>query len=204
MFGSVRILLATGVLVALIPAAAYAQGAIAGAVTDNTGGVLPGVTVEASSPALIGGVRTAVTDGVGLYRIENLRPGVYSVTFVLSGFSTVRHEGIELSGAFVATVNTELPLAGLAETVTVTGETPVVDLQSVGRQIVLPTEIVDELPVNRMPQFMAGLIPAVSMAGGSSVDVGGSNGPVPTGAGVTVHGSRRTDLQLLTNGSLGE
>ena len=87
---------------------------------------------------------------------RNLRPGVYTVTFVLPGFSTVRREGVELSGTFVATVNTVLQVSALEETITVTGETPVVDLQSVGRQGVLDAELVDSLPVNRTPVFLAG------------------------------------------------
>ena len=187
-------------LVAFLPAAAYAQAAVAGTVTDSSGAVLPGVTVEAASPALIEKVRTAVTDGEGRYRIENLRPGAYSVTFTLPGFSTVRREGVALSGTFVATINSQLAVSTVEETITVTGETPVVDLQNVGRQSVLDQATVDTLPVNRTPVFLAGLLPAVTMEGGSSADVGGSRGVVPTGAGVTVHGSRRTDLQQMANG----
>ncbi len=184
----------------LLPATTFAQAAIAGAVRDTSGAVMPGVTVEAASPALIEKVRTTVSDGSGLYRIENLRPGVYTVTFVLPGFRTVRHEGVELSGTFVATVNTTLQVSALEETITVTGETPVVDLQSVGRQGVLNAELVDSLPVNRTPVFLAGLMPAVTMTGGSAADIGGSEGVRPTGAGVTVHGSRNTDLQQMANG----
>ena len=184
----------------VLPAAAYAQASIAGTVTDSSGAVLPGVTVEAASPALIEKVRTAVSDGTGRYRIENLRPGAYTVTFTLPGFSTLRREGVELSGTFVATVNGMLSVSTVEETVTVTGETPVVDLQSVGRQGVLESELVDSLPVNRTPVFLAGLMPAVTMTGGSSADIGGSEGVRPTGAGVTVHGSRNTDLQQMANG----
>ena len=89
----------------LLPAATYAQGSIAGSVRDSSGAVLPGVTVEASSPALIEKTRTVVTDGTGQYKIVDLRPGTYAVTFTLSGFSTVKREGIELAGSFAATVN---------------------------------------------------------------------------------------------------
>ena len=92
--------------------------------------MLPGVTVEAASPALIEKVRSVVSDDTGQYRIVDLRPGTYSVTFTLPGFSTVRREGIELSGAFVATVNGDLKVGALEETITVTGETPIVDVQS--------------------------------------------------------------------------
>src|SRR5262249_29367802 len=107
----------------LASSTAYAQASITGTVKDSSGAVLPGVTVEAESPALIEKARTVVTDGTGQYRIENLRPGTYTVTFSLAGFSTIRREGIELAGAFVASINAELRVGALAETLTVTGET---------------------------------------------------------------------------------
>src|SRR5688572_3214023 len=91
-----------------VPSLVYAQASITGVVRDSSGAVLPGVTVEASSPALIEKVRSVVTDGTGQYRIENLRPGAYTVTFVLPGFSTVKREGIELTGSFTASINAEL------------------------------------------------------------------------------------------------
>src|SRR6476660_7589507 len=121
----------------LLPMGAYAQGqsgTIAGSVKDDTGGVLPGVTVEVASPALIEKVRTAVTDGQGAYKIVDLRPGTYSVTFTLTGFSTVKREGIELSAGFTATVNGDLKVGSLQETVTVTGASPVVDAQGTRAQ----------------------------------------------------------------------
>ena len=108
----------------VVPTAAFAQAVIAGTVKDASGAVLPGVVVEAASPALIEKVRTAVTDGTGQYRIEDLRPGTYTVTFTLQGFSTFRREGIELTGSFTATINADLKVGALAETITVTGETP--------------------------------------------------------------------------------
>src|SRR5262245_18642726 len=115
---------------AVIPAAAYAQASITGTVTDASGGVLPGVTVEASSPALIEKVRSVSTDGTGQYRIVDLRPGIYSVTFTLTGFSNVKREGIELAGSFTASVNAELRVGTVAETITVSGEAPTVDVQN--------------------------------------------------------------------------
>src|SRR3984893_17838441 len=124
----------------VLPTAAVAQAVIAGTAKDPSGAVLPGVVVEATSPALIEKVRTAVTDGTGQYRIEDLRPGVYTVTFTLQGFSTVRREGIELSGSFTATINADLKVGALAETVTVTGETPVVDVQSARREVTLNSD----------------------------------------------------------------
>ena len=114
----------------LIPSLVYAQASITGVVRDTSGAVLPGVGVDASSPALIEKVRSVTTNESGQYRIENLRPGVYTVTFALSGFGTVKREGIELSGTFVATVNAELRVGAVEETVTVTGVSPVVDVQS--------------------------------------------------------------------------
>jgi len=105
----------------MVPSLARAQAVIAGTVKDTSGAVLPGVTVEAASPELIEKVRTAVSDGSGQYRIEDLRPGVYSVTFTLTGFQSIRREGIELSGSFVATINADLKVGAVAETVTVTG-----------------------------------------------------------------------------------
>src|SRR5688572_23920088 len=120
-------LLTIGVVVGLA-GSAFAQGQIAGTVKDTSGALLPGVTVEASSPALIEKVRTAVTDGTGQYRIENLRPGAYNVRFVLTGFSSVVREGVELSGSATVSVNADMRVGSLEETITVTGESPVVDL----------------------------------------------------------------------------
>ena len=93
-------------------AQAQTNGSIAGVVRDTSGGVMPGVTVEASSPALIEKTRTAVTDADGHYKIIDLRPGTYSVTFTLPGFSTVKREGIELTGGFTATINADLKVGG--------------------------------------------------------------------------------------------
>src|SRR6185503_16232451 len=124
-------------LAMLIPSMAYAQATIAGVVKDASGAVLPGVTVEAASPALIEKVRTVVSDGSGQYRIIELRPGTYTVTFTLPGFNAVKREGIELTGNFTATVNADLRVGAIEETVTVTGETPIVDVSSATRQRVL-------------------------------------------------------------------
>ena len=122
----IHISAAAVLFVLLIPAAARAQASITGVVKDPSGAVLPGVTVEASSPALIERVRAAVTDGSGQYRIENLRPGLYDVSFLLTGFRTVKRQAIELTGTFVATVNADLRIGAVAETITVTGETPII------------------------------------------------------------------------------
>src|SRR3979409_2103802 len=141
----------------VVPTAAFAQAVIAGTVKDPSGGVLPGVVVEATSPALIEKVRTAVTDGTGQYRVEDLRPGSSAVTFPLQGFSTVRREGIELSGSFTATINADLKVGTLAETITVTGETPVVDVQSAKREMTLNNDVVRAIPNTRNYNSMVAL-----------------------------------------------
>src|SRR5688572_28786735 len=129
MRGLKLVLLALGFVVS-IPIAAFAQATLSGAVRDTSGGVLPGVTVEASSPVLIEKARTAVTDSTGRYQIIDLRPGIYVVTFTLPSFSVVKRDGVELTGTATTTVNAELRVGTLQETVTVTGETPTVDVQS--------------------------------------------------------------------------
>jgi hypothetical protein len=128
---------------------ARAQDAgIAGVVKDNTGAVLPGVTVTAASPVLIEQQRTAVTDGDGRYTITQLRPGDYTVTFSLSGFGTVVREGIRLSAGFTANVEGELRIGNIAETITVTGAAPVVDVANVRRQTVVTSELLEALPIS--------------------------------------------------------
>ena len=158
--------------VALLPAAAFGQASMTGVVQDTSGGVLPGVTVEVASPALIEQVRVAVTDGAGRYAITNLRPGEYTVTFVLPGFATVLRDGIQLAGTAVATVNADMPVGTLEETITVTGEAPVVDVQSVTRQRVLDREILSILPSNRAPKMVAALTANVVISP-DRMDVGG-------------------------------
>ena len=190
-----------------IPAAASAQFAatIAGVVRDASGAVVPGVTVEATSPALIEKVRSAVTDGSGQFRIVTLPPGTYSVTFTLPGFNTVRRDGIELSGTFTATVNAELRVGALEETVTVTGETPLVDVQSATQQRVIDAETVALIPQSRLPSSMVALIPGITVANGAGNwygsgghDVGGAQGDV---AGVySIHGGATQDSRLMVNG----
>src|SRR5712691_1031624 len=146
-----RVIVLAGLL--LIPRGTWAQsvsaGGIAGVVRDATGAVLPGVTVEAASPALIEKVRTAMTDGEGQYKIQELRPGTYTVTFTLSDFTTIKREGIELTAGFTATVNADMRVGALAETITVSGASPVVDTQNVRTQNVLSRDVLDSLPSNR-------------------------------------------------------
>jgi len=157
--------------VILAPSIALAQASIAGVARDASGAVLPGVTVEASSPALIEKVRSVVTDGSGQYRIVDLRPGTYSVTFTLPGFSTFKRDGIELTGSFNATVNGDLRVGGIEETVTVTGETPIVDTQSIRRQTTLSAEVLTTVPTARSWAATAVLIPGIITQAGASADV---------------------------------
>ena len=186
--------------IALLPAGAFAQGqtgSIAGSVKDTTGAVLPGVTVEAASPALIEKVRTAVTDGQGAYKIADLRPGIYSVTFSLAGFASVRREGIELTTAFTANVGAEMKVGSVQETVTVTGESPIVDVQNVVQKATASREVMDALPTDRNFVSFAAMQPGVFVTGVSQ-NVGGS---VPeTGMNLTVHGSRNGDSLVLVDG----
>jgi carboxypeptidase family protein/TonB-dependent receptor-like protein len=168
--------LATPVLLALacllaFPALAHAQSAIAGTVKDPSGAVLPGVTVEAMSPVLIEKVRTVTTNEQGQFTIVDLRPGTYSVRFTLSGFNMFVREGLELPTDFTATINVELRVGILEETVTVTGESPVVDVSSTSRVQVLTREALDALPTGRSIYSMAQLVPGVLL---NQPDVGGS------------------------------
>ena len=135
-----------GVLFTLLPAVAFAQASLAGVAKDSSGAVLPGVTVEASSSALIEKTRSVVTDSAGQYKIVDLRPGTYTLTFSLTGFSTVKREGLELTGGGTTTVNADMKVGALEETLTVTGETPVVDVQNAARQQILNGELVANTP----------------------------------------------------------
>jgi hypothetical protein len=150
---------------------AYAQAQITGTVKDASGALVPGVTVEAASPALIEQLRAVVTDASGQYRLVDLRPGVYSVTFQLTGFSTFKREGIELPDRFVATINAELRVGALEETVTVTGETPIVDVQSVRRQTVLPGQTLRDLPVAHTYGSLLQMNPTVTATENKDVQV---------------------------------
>jgi hypothetical protein len=177
----------------LLPAAALAQAVIAGTVKDASGAVLPGVTVEGASPALIEKVRTVVTDGTGQYRIEDLRPGTYTVTFTLQGFSTYKREGIELTGSFTATINADLKVGTLSETITVTGETPVVDVQSARREMTLNNDIVRAIPTVRSYNAMVVLVPGVVT----------NLNDVVTGTATTqfpIHGGRNNEGRLSIDG----
>src|SRR5262245_42461071 len=133
----------------VVPATAFAQAAIAGTVKDSSGAVLPDVTVEASSPALIEKTRSATTDGSGQYRIENLSPGIYAVVFTHPGLATERQQGIELTGSLTVTVNAELRIGPLAEAIVVSGANSAVDVYSSHRETTLSTEAVRAVPTAR-------------------------------------------------------
>ena len=186
------VLLAVGVLLCPGMALAQSTGGIAGTVKDTSGAVLPGVTVEAASPALIEKVRTVVTDDQGQYKIVDLRPGTYTVTITLPGFSTFKREGLELSAGFTATVNADLKVGGLEETVTVTGASPIVDVQNARSQQVIKSDVIEALPAGsrNIMSYISLTLGAVNSSAGRN-DVGGDKGEQSTG--VALHGSRGDD-----------
>src|SRR5689334_12961314 len=174
--------------------AVFAQATIGGTVKDTSGAVLPGVTVEAASPALIEKVRSVVTDSTGQYRIVDLRPGNYTLSFTLPGFQTVRREGVELTGNFVATIDVALRVGELSETITVTADTPTVDVQSATRQRVMDSEVIESIPSGRNTFALGVLVPGVIAmnAGGTLVqDVGSAK--IDAALGLAIHGSRQSD-----------
>jgi hypothetical protein len=173
----------------LIPSVVFAQGSITGVVTDSSAAVLPGVTVEVSSPALIEKVRSAVTDGTGQYQIVNLPPGGYTVTFMLAGFNALKREGIELTGNFTATVNANLRVGAVEETVTVTGEAPTVDVQNTARQGVVDRDTIENIPAGRNIFALGALNPGITTNTGQ--DVGGA--VINATTGMSSHGGRSND-----------
>ncbi len=180
-----------------VGAAASAQSgsSIAGVVKDTTGAVMPGVTVEASSPALIEKVRSAVTDAAGQYKIVNLVPGTYTVTFTLTGFNTVKRDGIELTASFTANVNADLKVGSLEETITVSGQAPTVDVQNVTQESVMTRDILSSIPAGMRSTGQVGvLIPGVTS---TSQDVGGTQF---SAVGLAIHGSRLNEQAALYDG----
>jgi hypothetical protein len=196
--------LGPAIALCLLPTLAYAQtgtGSIAGTVRDTTGAILPGVTVEVSSPALIEKVRVGDTDASGQYKIIELPPGVYTVLFTLSGFSGVKREGIELSTGFTATINADMPVGNIAETITVSGQSPLVDTQNVRQQAVMTRDVIDAIPTGKTYGNLGALIPGVTLAsagGQQTQDVGGATGVSFTQ--LAIHGGRRFDQTLQING----
>ena len=181
--------------VLLLPATVLAQATLTGTVHDASGAVLPGVTVEASSPALIEKTKSAVTDGTGQYRIIDLRPGTYSLTFTLPGFNTVKRDSVELSGTQVVTIPVDMKVGGVEETITVTGETPVVDVQSAKRQVVMNNDVIQTLPVARAAGALLNATP------GLIVD---TNGPAlsPTMTFFQAHSSASNSVSAVGEGRM--
>jgi Carboxypeptidase regulatory-like domain len=185
-----QIAVAIGFFVCL-PAAVKAQGSIGGVVRDTSGGVLPGVTVEASSPALIERTRTAVTDGNGQYSIVALVPGQYILIFSLPGFSTTKREALDVTTGVTLPVNAVLSVGAVQETVTVTSASPVVDIQNTTQGIVMNRETLDLIPRTRLQQQTGALLPGVSLSGAPLGAVGGSSGR--NVGNVSAHGGLPTD-----------
>jgi len=182
------------VLLSLTPPA-FAQSAISGVVRDASGAVLPGVTVEASSPALIEKVRAATSDGEGRYSIVELRPGQYSVTFTLPGFRTYVRNGIDLPANFTATVDGELAVGAIEESIVVTGASPVVDVQGTQRSAVLSREVLDVVPTSRTYAAEGALVVGVKV---SETNVGGARSA--SQQRLSVHGSNQTDTTIEVDG----
>ncbi len=181
------------VLLLLIPRSTLAQASLTGVVRDSSGAVVPGVTVEAASPALIEKVRSAVTDSAGLYRIVDLRPGTYTLTFSLPGFSTVLREGLELAGSITLTIPAVMRVGGVEETVTVSGASPVVDVQNARTQTVLNADVIAALPATRA---YGSLLNAIS---GLTVDNNGL-AVTPTMTFFSSHGGPSNEGKVQING----
>src|SRR5712691_7349984 len=191
-----RLLFVLACLVVL-PSMAYAQASVTGVVKDSSGAVLPGVSVEAASGALIERVRTAVTDGSGTYRIVDLRAGTYTVTFTLTGFSTIRRDGVALEGNFTATINVDMKVGTVQETITVSGETPIVDTQSTRRQTTIANELIASMPAARSTAGVMMLIPATQVqANQTSLDIQVTPGVVFFGGA----GGRNTEGRIQVDG----
>jgi len=202
-FSPIRFTSLTLLALLLLPAASPAQSAagrasLTGIVKDESGAVLPGVTVEATSPSLIEKVRQQITDSAGRYRIVDLPAGAYAVTFTLAGFSTVKHEGITLEGTFTATINAELKLGQLSEVVTVTGESPIVDVQNASQEMVINRDTLTQLPIARDWFSVAALVPQMVTSG--TQDIGGLSGTRAIVMNFSDNGGRGTEGRLQVDG----
>jgi hypothetical protein len=180
---------------AVVPSLVHAQATLAGVVRDTSGAVLPGATVEASSAALIEKTRTAISDGTGQYRITDLPPGSYTVTFALSGFNTVRREQVQVSGSGVIPISAEMRVGALQETITVTGETPLVDTQSTRRETVLNADIVAALPATRTYGALLNAIPGLQTNTGAAGAM-----TTPDMTFFTSHGGRQNEGRVHIDG----
>lgn len=178
----------------LVPTVAHAQATLAGVARDASDAVLPGVTVEVTSPALIQKVRTATTDGTGQYRLTELPPGTYAMTATLPGFTTVKREAIEVTGSGVIPINIAMRVGAVAETVTVTGETPIVDTQSARRQAVLSNEVMNTVPATRTYGALLSAIPGLQVQGNGSAAI------TPFMAMFTANGGRANEGRMMIDG----
>ena len=188
-------------LTVLVPSMSFAQGSITGVVRDSSGGVLPGVSVEASSDVLIEKVRSAVTDGNGQYRIVDLRAGTYVVTFTLQGFNVFRRSGVVIEGAFTATINADMKVGTLQETISVTADSPVVDVQNVKRQITMDSEMIAAIPASKSYASLMQLMPNTVTQAGSAMDTQVVPGMVVFGGGGGRSNEGRVNLDGISVGS---
>jgi hypothetical protein len=188
--------LALSACAALTANAQVATGTIAGVVEDSGGGILPGVSVTLEGERLIGGTRTQATDPSGAYRFDRLLPGSYNLKFEMPGFKSIERRDIVVSASFTATVNMKLEVGSLQETVTVTGESPTVDVKSNLQQTVMSQEILEGVPTGRDPWSLAKIIPGVQVA---TYDVGGNQAMQQSA--LRVHGARDDDKNFAIDGT---
>jgi len=181
--------------VLLLPSLASAQATVAGTVRDSSGAVLPGVTVEASSPVLIEKTRSATTDGSGQYRITDLPPGDYTLLFSLSGFNSLRRQGVTVSGQGVIPISIELAVGTLSETLTVTGESPLVDTQTTRRETVISADTIASLPITRNYGGVLYATPGLNVQPGVN-----ANDLMPSMATFSAHGGQSTEGRVFVNG----
>ena len=189
--------LSLAVFLAVLPRVAHAQSAIAGVVKDTSGAVLPGVTVEASSAVLIEQVRTVITDGAGQYKVVDLRPGMYVVTFTMPGFQTLKREQVDLPADFTSVINVEMKVGAIEESVTVAASSPVVDVQNASHMSVLNRDAMDEIPTGRTIQGLGQLIVGVNL---SLPDTAGARGMQQTY--MSTHGQSAANNTVMVDGMM--
>jgi len=186
----------TALLLGAPLAHAQTTGSITGSVTDASGAILPGVSITLSGDRLIGGPQTQVSDTTGTYRFDRLVPGSYGIKFELQGFRTVERPDVRISAAFVATINGKMEVGAVSETITVTGESPTVDVRSNVQQTVMNQEILEGIPTGRDPWSLAKLIPGVQVA---TYDVGGTQSMQQSS--MSAHGSSTNDVSYNIDGA---
>jgi hypothetical protein len=193
--GGVLLTAAIGVFLSAPVVAQVSTGVITGVVQDASGAVLPGVSVSLTGTRLIGGAQSQVTDAAGTYRFERLTPGPYTIKFELQGFKSIERQDIIVNAAFTASVNAKLEVGRVEETITVTGESPTVDVKSNVQQVVMSQEILEGIPTGRDPWSLAKIIPGVQI---STYDVGGTQSYQQSG--MSAHGSLNADKSFAIDG----